>query len=135
MACCCKPVPVILVTGIESNTATGIVTFTLASPVPDTGRFTLKFNLCCTDICPCGTSVVNFQYGTTVTSAIYDPNLNRLQIGQLRRQIRCFGRAHFYASESPTGNIISKDCLKKGMYNGPITSNATTVTVTDTAGA
>lgn len=130
MACCCRPTPVILVTAIDSNISTNIVTFTLASPVPSTGRFTLKFNVCCADICPCGTAVVNFQNGTTTTSAIYDNNLNRLQIGQLRKQILCYGRAHFYASESPTGNIISKDCLKKGVYNGGVTSNSTSVTVT-----
>lgn len=133
MACCCKPIPVILVTAITSNTDTSITTFTLASPLPNTGRFTLKFNVCCANICPCGTYAVNFQYGTTIYSAIYDPNLNRLQIGQLRKQILCYGRAHFYATENPTGNIISKDCLKPGVYNGPVSSTATSVTVTSGA--
>lgn len=127
---CCKPIPVVLVTAITSDTTTGITTFTLASAPPTSGKFTLKFNVCCTNICPCGGYPVNFEYNGTTYSNIYDPNLNRLQIGQLRKQILCFGRAHFYASENPTGNIISKDCLRPGVYNGPVTSTATVVTVT-----
>lgn len=128
MACCCNPVPVIVVTAINSDSTTGITTLTLSNALPASGRFDLKFNICgCVNICSCATYPVNFQYEATTYSNIYDNNLNRVQIGQLTKQILCYKCAHFYASVSPAGNIISKDCLKPGIYTGPTTSNNTQV--------
>lgn len=136
MACCCKNVPTIFCTAITSNQTTGITTLTLNAPVPTSGAFNIRFNCCsCTKICCCGTYPVNLEYNGTAYAQVYDRNMNRLLIGQLARQIMCHKCAHFYASETNAGAIISKDCLPSGMRNGPTTNEGNTTVSTVTGAA
>lgn len=124
-------VPLLNVTGVSVNTTTNIATLTLDGPIPNAGRFKLRFCNCsgsatqpgCISPCDNPQAKVQFSYtpsgGTATTYAnVYScpccccATPNNVVLSQIVKQAaKCGGIINGNSGYGNTGAVFITDCL------------------------
>lgn len=126
MNCC---VPCYDVTGIAIDQTTGIATLTTNAASAPSGRFDLRFRLCCQTLSPCWTETMNIVLGSVTVGNVIGRNGNFVRLGQIAKQVTCCHVLHCNYTSSPSGNVVILDKLPQCTFTASAGTSPTVITV------